>query len=162
MCISIISTNHEIIPAGCAQASRFPKTARQLYRQGFRPLGKPVGKQSFLHSDPHHDMRNQAWPLNTQELDTLVRLLHNDKHSAVESDLYFRALRAGQVTVANLYGSSEKIVEPTEQEAENMLELGFRQGHDFKTWIISTPEKKTYTIGTSWKRPFKIKEHLRG
>ena len=43
-----------------------------------------------------------------------------------------------------------------------MLELGFRHGHDWKTWIIATPEKKTWTIGTSWKRPFQIKEHLRG
>jgi hypothetical protein len=76
--------------------------------------------------------------------------------------LYFQAFRAGQITVANLYASWEKVVEPTEQEAEIMLELGFRHGHDWKTWLVSTPEKKTFTIGTSWKRPFKIMEHLRG
>jgi len=107
-------------------------------------------------------MRNQAWPLTDQELDDLRGLLHQDKTAGIESDLHFRAHRAGQITVANLYASWEKIIEPTEQEAEIMLELGFRHGHDWKTWLVSTPEKKTYTIGTSWKRPFKIKEHLRG
>ncbi len=91
-------------------------------------------------------------------------LLHEDKAAPlVQSVLfYFQAFRAGQITVANLYASWEKIEEPTEQEAEIMLELGFRHGHDFKTWIISTPEKRTWTIGTSWKRPYKFKEHLRG
>ncbi len=107
-------------------------------------------------------MRNQAWPLTDQELDDLRSLLHQDKTAAIESDLYLRAHRAGQITGANLYASWEKVVEPTEKEAEIMLELGFRHGHDWKTWLISTPEKKTYTIGTTWKRPFKFKEHLRG
>lgn len=138
------------------------KTARQIYRQGCRPVGKPVGQRSFLHAEPHHEMRNQAWPLTEEELDELRGLLHEDEGAAVQSDLYFQAFRAGQITVANLYAAWEKIVEPTEQEAETMLELGFRHGHDPKTWIIATPAKKTWTIGTSWKRPFKIKEHLRG
>ncbi len=139
-----------------------PKTRRHLYRRGLRPLGKPVEKQPYLHAEPHHEIRNQAWPLNQQELDELRGLLHQDKTAAVESDLFFRAHRAGQMIVANLYASWEKIVEPTEREAEIMLELAFRHGHDWKTWLVSTPEKKTFTIGTSWKRPFKIKEHLRG
>ena len=138
------------------------KTSRYLYRQGFRPLGKSVDKKIYLHAEPQHEMRNQAWPLNDQEVDDLRGLLYQDQTAAIESDLYFRAQRAGQITVANLYARWEKIVEPTEQEAEIMLELGFRQGHDGKTWIIATPEKKTWTIGTAWKRPFKIKEHLRG
>jgi hypothetical protein len=163
MCTSIISTNREIIPAnergpGCQP----PKTARQLYRRGFRPVGKPVGKQPFLHGQPHHEMRNQAWPLDEQQLHELGTLLQQNKEAAFQSDLYDQALRAGQITVANLYASWEKIVEPTEQEAEIMLELGFRCGHDFKTWIVSTLEKKTWTVGTSFKRPFRFMEHLRG
>jgi hypothetical protein len=107
-------------------------------------------------------MRNPAWPLNQQELDDLRGLLLKDRDAAIGSMLYFQAFRAGQITVANLYASWEKVVEPTEQEAEIMLELGFRHGHDWKTWIISTQAKKTWTIGTSWKRPFRIMEHLRG
>ncbi len=106
----------------------------------------------------HH----QAWPLDEQQLHELGALIQKNKAAAVQSDLYDQAFRAGQVTVANLYGSSEKIVEPTEQEAEIMLELGFRHGHDLKTWIVSTPEKKTWTVGSSFKRPFRFMEHLRG
>jgi hypothetical protein len=107
-------------------------------------------------------MRRQAWPLDGKELDDLRGLLQRDKGAGVESDLYCRAFRAGQVTVANLFASWEKIAEPTEQEAEIMLELGFRHGHDWKTWLVSTPNKKTFTVGTSWKRPFRFMEHLRG
>ncbi len=107
-------------------------------------------------------MRKQAWPLSEDQFLELGALLQKNKNAAICTDLYAQAVAAGQVTVANLYASWEKIVEPTEQEAEIMLELGFRHGHDFKTWLVSTPEKKTYTIGTSWKRPFKIMEHLRG
>jgi hypothetical protein len=121
-----------------------------------------VGSKLYLHAEPHHEMRNPAWPLDAQELDDLRRLLHQDRAAAVDTLLYYQAFRAGQITFANLYACWEKIVEPTEQEAEIMLELGFRHGHDWKTWIISTPQKKTWTIGTSWKRPYKIKEHLRG
>jgi hypothetical protein len=161
--MSIISTNKQTIPANQQGARRqAPKTARQLYRRGFRPCGKPVGKQPFLHAEPHHEMRKQAWPLDEQQLHELGALLHQDKVAAIHSDLYAHALAAGQVTVANLYGSWEKIVEPTEREAEIMLELGFRHGHDWKTWIVSTPEKKTWTVGTSFKRPFRFREHLRG
>jgi hypothetical protein len=151
-----------IYPHGLQNPPQIPKTARHFYRRGFRPLGKPVGKLPFLHLEPHHDMRRQAWPLTELEVVELGALLEQNKAAAIQSDLYDQALRAGQITLANLYGSWEKIVEPTEKEAEIMLELGFRHGHDCKTWIIATPEKKTWTIGTSWKRPFKIMEHLRG
>src|SRR5947209_5034036 len=139
-----------------------PKTARHFYRHGFRPLGKPVGKQPFLHLEPHHEMRYQAWPLTEDQLHELGALLQANKNAAIQTDLYAQAFHAGQVTVANLYGSWEKIVEPTEKEAEIMLELGFRAGHDWKTWIVSRPDKKTWTVGTSFKRPFRIMEHLRG
>jgi hypothetical protein len=138
------------------------KTARHLYRRGFRPVGKPVGKLPFLHLEPHHEMRQQAWPLDEHQLHELGALLQQNKDAAIQSELYDQAFRAGQVTVANLFASWEKIVKPTEQEAEIMLELGFRHGHDWKTWLVSTPEKKTFTVGTSWKRPFRFKEHLRG
>jgi hypothetical protein len=107
-------------------------------------------------------MRRRAWPLSEDQLHELGALLQQNKAAAIQSDLYDQAFRAGQITVANLYGSWEKIAEPTEQEAEIMLELGFRHGHDFKTWIVSKPDKKTWTVGTSWKCPFKMKEHLRG
>ena len=107
-------------------------------------------------------MRHQAWPLDEQQLYDLGALLQKNKEAAILSDLYARALAAGQITVANLYASWEKVVEPTEQEAEIMLELGFRHGHDGKTWIVSTPDKKTWTVGTSFKRPFRFMEHLRG
>jgi hypothetical protein len=151
-----------IYPHQSRNTPEIPKAARQLYRRGFRPLGKPVGKQPFLHAEPHHDMRNQAWPLNEDQLHELGALLLQNKAAAIQSDLYDQALRAGQITLANLYGSWEKIIEPTEKEAEFMLELSFRHGHDFKTWIVSKPDKKTYTVGTSFKRPFSIMEHLRG
>jgi hypothetical protein len=107
-------------------------------------------------------MRHQAWPLTEDQLHELGALLHQDKDAAIQSDLYALALAAGQITVANLYVCCERIVEPTEKEAEIMLELGFRHGHDWKTWIVSTPEKKTWTVGTSFKRPFRFMEHLRG
>ena len=160
MTVSIIATSHEIIRKESEKAH--PRTARHLYRRGLRPRGKSVGKKIYLHVEPHHAMRHQAWPLGEKQLHELGALLNHDQDAAIHSDLYAHALKAGQVTVANLYGSWEKIVEPTEKEAEIMLELGFRHGHDWKTWIISTLEKKTWTIGTSWKRPFKIMEHLRG
>jgi hypothetical protein len=121
-----------------------------------------VGKQLYFHAEPHHEMRNPAWPLNQQELEDLRGLFQKDRDAAIGSMLYYQALRAGQVTAANLYAAWEKIVEPSEQEAEIMLELGFRHGHDWKTWIVATLEKKTWTIGTSWKRPFRFMEHLRG
>ncbi len=118
-------------------ASRKP---RYLYRRGFRRLGKSVDKKIYLHAEPHHEMRNQAWPLDDREVDDLHRLLHQDKTAAIESDLYFRAQRAGQITVANLHVlPGRRWPEPTEQEAETMLELGSRHGHDWKTWIIATP-----------------------
>ena len=107
-------------------------------------------------------MRNQAWPLDERQVHELAALLQKNKEAAIHSDLYAHAVTAGQITVANLYGSWEKIVEPTEREAEIMLELCFRHGHDWKTWIVSKPDKKTYTIGTSFKRPFRFMEHLRG
>jgi hypothetical protein len=161
--MSIISTNKQIIPGNPQGPGRpAPKTARQLYRRGFRLVSKPVGKQPFLHAEPHHEMRRQAWPLDDQQLYELRALLQQDQAAAIQSDLYDQAFQAGQVTVANLYASWEKVVEPTEQEAEIMLELGFRHGHDWKTWIVSTPEKNTWTVGTSFKRPFRFMEHLRG
>src|SRR5262245_21301347 len=137
-----------IYPHRTRNTQEIPKTRRHLYRRGFRPLGKPVGKQLYFHAEPHHEMRSPAWPLNQQELDDLRGLFQKDRDAAIGSMLYYQALRAGQVTAANLYASWEKIVEPTEQEAEIMLELGFRHGHDWKTWLIATPEKKTWTIGT--------------
>src|SRR5579883_1543965 len=101
-----------IYPQRSRISEQIPKTARQLYRRGFRPCGKPVGKQPFLHADPHHEMRHhQAWPLDEQQLHELGALIQKNKAAAVQSDLYDQAFRAGQVTVANLYGSSEKIVE---------------------------------------------------
>lgn len=139
-----------------------PRTRRQIYRDGCRPVGVPVGQRPYVHAEPHHGMRNQAWPLADEELDELRSLLHEDAGTAVQTDLYLRALRAGQITVANLYASCERIEEPTEKEAEIMLELSFRHGHDYKTWIVSTLAKKTFTVGTSFKRPYKFKEHLRG
>src|SRR5215471_21850501 len=154
---SIISA-HEI---GCERTARHPKTARELYRHGQRPIGKPVGKKIYLHAEPHHEMRNQAWPLDTEQLHLLRDEFYQDKDAAMESDLYYWAFRAGQVTLANLYPTWERIIEPTEQEAAIMLELGFRHGHDWKTWIVSKPDKKSWTVGTSWKRPFRFLEHLR-
>src|SRR6516162_1201084 len=105
---SIISS-HEIIPDGCERAAPRPRTARELYRRGRRPIGKPVGKKIYLHAEPHHGMRNQAWPLDTEELHVLRDEFHQDKDAAIESDLYFRAFRAGQITLANLYPTWEKI-----------------------------------------------------
>jgi hypothetical protein len=138
------------------------ETARHLFRRGNRPLGTPEGKKHFLHVTPHHEKRNQAWPLTEDQLDALRALLQQNQSAAICTDLYVHALDAGQITVANLYGSWEKIIEPTEKEAEIMLELSFRHGHEFMTWIVSKPDKKTYTVGTSFKRPFRIMEHLRG
>jgi hypothetical protein len=128
-----------IYPHQSQNQSHIPKTRRHLYRRGLRPLGKSVGKHIYLHSDPHHDMRKQAWPLSEDQLHELGVLLQQNQNAAIESDLYLRAHRAGQITEANLYASWEKIIEPTEQEAEIMLELGFRHGHDWKTWLVSTP-----------------------
>jgi hypothetical protein len=107
-------------------------------------------------------MRHQAWPLSEDQLLELGALLQQDKAAAIQSDLYAQALQAGHITVANLYGSWEKIIEPTEKEAEIMLELTFRHGHHAKTWIARQPGKKTYTIGTSFPRRFSFMEHLRG
>src|SRR5438105_443182 len=117
-----------IYPHRSPNPPQIPKTARHLHRRGFRPLGKPVGKKPFLHAQPHHTMRHQSWPLTEDQFHELGALLQQDKTAAIQSDLYDQALRAGQVTVANLYGSWEKIIEPTENEAEFMLELSFRHG----------------------------------
>jgi hypothetical protein len=38
-----------------------------------------VGKQPFLHLKPHHAMRNQAWPLDEQQLHELGALLQQNK-----------------------------------------------------------------------------------
>src|SRR5207248_5186633 len=87
-----------------------PKTARHLYRRGLRPVGKRVGKQPFLHSEPHHNMRQQAWPLSEDQFLELGALLQKNKNAAICTDLYAQAVAAGQVIVANLYASWEKIV----------------------------------------------------
>jgi hypothetical protein len=52
-------------------------------------------------------MRHQAWPLDEQQLHELGTLLQQNKEAAFQSDLYDQAIRAGQITVANLYASWE-------------------------------------------------------
>lgn len=137
-------------------------TTNQWYRTGFRPLGKPTGQLIILHARPHHSMRQQFWPLEESELLDLKIRLRKDPEDFDTQELLWRAQRAGQVTAANLYADAEKIVTPTEKEAALMLELSFRHGHDRDTWIVSTPEKKTWTVGTTFLRPYRFLEHLRG
>ena len=104
-----------IYPHRSQNQPQIPKTARHLYRRGFRPLERPVGKQLYFHAEPHHEMRCPAWPLNQRELDDLRGLFQKDRDAAFESMLYYQAFRARQITAANLYASCEKIVEPTDQ-----------------------------------------------
>src|SRR5262249_14830260 len=78
-----------------------------------------------------------------------------------DSGHFRRADAAGQITYANLYAAGEPITDPTEKEAQEILEISFRYGHSRDTWIVCTPEKKTWTVGTSWKRPYKFTEHVK-
>jgi hypothetical protein len=43
-----------------------------------------VGKKPFLHDEPHHAMRNQAWPLDEQQLHKLGALLQKDQNTAIQ------------------------------------------------------------------------------
>jgi hypothetical protein len=139
-----------------------PQTKRQLYRRNRRPLGEPVGQRVLLHEEPAHEKRRPGYRLDADEQNELRALFRADPAAALQSLLYYRAESAGQVTYANLYAASESIETPTEREAEEILEIGFRQGHSWDTWIVSTPEKKTWTVGTTWKRPYNFRDHLKG
>src|SRR5690242_20553050 len=89
-----------IYPHRSQNPQAIPQASRHLYRRGMRPLGTPVGKKHFLHVTPHHEKRNQAWPLTEDQLGELRALLQQNQSDAVCTDLYVHALDAGQITVA--------------------------------------------------------------
>jgi hypothetical protein len=143
-------------PANSQSRNSKKETRRQLYRRGRRPLGQPVGPRYHVSDEPRYQKRRPGMALGPAEVRELARLLDQDQDGARGTLLFLRADQAGQVTYSNLYAASEPIVEPTEKEAQDILEMSFRWGHSRNSWIICDQEKNTWTVGTTWKRPYKL------